>query len=130
MDKTEQKIRETARKFQQEKEGALVIDFDEAVKEQKAKAIQVKFGGSTYELPAEPPAWLPLFIEQNSKGGELDDEKNLELISLLLGKEFAGKIVDDKNNFVSFESVNNYILVPVMNRWGLEDVADSSDKKK
>src|SRR5690625_4937096 len=131
MDKNEQikqKLAESTQKFATEKKGKLVIDFDEAVKEQKANAIEVNFDGETFEMPPEAPAWLPLFVNRYSDAGVLDDDKNLELVQKLLGKEFAEKIMDGSNNFVSFESVNKYVLMPVMEHWGL--VAENVEDEK
>lgn len=97
----------------------LIIDFDEAVKEQKAEPIVVVFKGEEYSLPANAPAWLPLFINRHtSENGIVSDKHNLELIERLLGSEFADKILNS-DNFVSFELVNTKILQPVMEQWGL-----------
>jgi len=115
--------------LQKQESERLVIDFDEAVEEQKAKSIAVKFDGGMYELPAEAPAWLPLFVNRHSDStGELPDDKNMELIERLLGEGFTKKIVDGSNNFVSLEAVNDRILLPVMEQWGLE-AEDTTEKK-
>jgi len=124
-----ERLLRSASKFEQEKQEREVIDFDEAVREQKAKAIEVRFDGSSYHLPANAPAWLPIFINRYSdKSGELSNEKNLELIEKLLGEDFANAILDDSNNFASMEAVNERILIPVMNRWGLQ--AENVDQEK
>lgn len=126
---TKDKLREAAAKFQSQENDSLVIDFDAAVEEQKAKAIKVKFGGDVYELPSKTPAWLVPFMSRNKNDeGVMEDEANFELIELLLGKEFANRIVDDKDNFVSFESVNNNIILPVMDQWGL--TGDEGEQSK
>jgi len=117
-----------------EKEGIrerkkLIIDFDEAVAEQKADAIEVKFDGQVFKLPSTPPAWLPLFINrQQNEDGVIDDMKNLEIIERLLGEEFASKILD-ADNFISFQLVNDRILSPLFNEWGME-MEDESGKVK
>lgn len=118
MDYTEQLTKEALKEGRKERQ-KLIIDFDEAVKEQRSEPIIVKFRGEQYELPPVAPAWLPLFINRYSQNGEVDDNHNLELIERLLGKEFADKIID-AGNFVSFELVNEKILIPVMNHWGIE----------
>lgn len=125
-----QRLQESVQEDRQKQQERLVIDFDEAVAEERAKAIDVRFDGAVYQLPPNAPAWLPLFINRHSKNGVLPDEYNLELIERLLGKEFADKIVDGGNNFVSFESVNKRILEPVMKEWGLdaEDVTEKNGK--
>lgn len=119
-----------AEKWKDEQQESLIIDFDQAVEEEKAKATMVKFQGQTYKLPKSAPAWLPLFVNRHGQGpnNELTDKKNLELIEHLLGKDFASKIADDKNNFVSLQLVNDKILEPVMKQWGFEGA--SADKKK
>lgn len=98
----------------------LIIDFDEAIEEQKAEAIVVKFQGEEFNLPPNAPAWLPLFINRHSgDDGVVSDKHNLELVEKLLGKEFADKILES-SNFISFELVNTKILQPVMDQWGLQ----------
>lgn len=129
MDKQEAKQRlqqETQKEAQKERE-RLIIDFDEAVEEAKSQAIIVQFQGEDYELPPNAPAWLPFFVNRHMQDGEVDDQKNLEMIERLLGNEFADKILDPENNFVSLESVNDKILEPVMAHWGLE-INDSTGK--
>lgn len=106
---------------------ALRINFDEAVSEAKSQAIIVEFEGKEYELPPKAPAWLPLFMASRQKNGTIEDSDNIELIEGLLGKEFIAKIVDDRENFVSLEAVNDKIIMPVMNHWG---VPVSEAKKK
>lgn len=124
-------LHEEAENWKQRQQEELIIDFDQAVAEEKAKAIKVKFEGQTYELPKSTPAWLPLFINKHAdESGVVSDEKNLEMIAALLGKEFAAKVADDKNNFVSFELVNQKILKPVMDEWGFSKFQDATDKKK
>lgn len=124
----EEKLQQSLEQSKQQQKEKLVIDFDEAVAEEKAKAIEVNFDGKTYELPQSAPAWLPLFINRYSENGVLNDEKNLEMIERLLGKEFAAKIVDEANNFVSFEVVNSAILEPVMAQWGM-NAKDATEGK-
>lgn len=128
-----ERLNQTTDKFSNQKKGELVIDFDEAIKAQKAEAIKVKFDGELYDMPPEAPAWLPLFINRNSDdNGVLNDSANLELVQKLLGNEFADKIMDGSNNFVSFEAVNTHVLLPIMNHWGLtgENVPDEEAEKK
>lgn len=120
MDKLKQSIQADA--------DALRINFDDAVAEEKAKAIIVEFDGKEYALPSKPPAWLPLFIASRQKDGFLKDADNMELVEGLLGKEFVSRIVDTRDNFVSLEKVNDAIIEPVMKHWGLE--ITSADKKK
>lgn len=124
-------LEEEAEKWKQKQQDDLIIDFDQAVAEQKANAIKVRFEGRTFQLPRSTPAWLPLFINKHADAdGVVSDEKNLEMIEGLLGKEFAEKVADDKNNFISFELVNEQILKPVMEEWGFTDFEDTTDKKK
>lgn len=124
-------LHEEAENWKQKQQDELIIDFDQAVAEERAKAIKVKFEGKAYELPNSTPAWLPLFINKHAdENGVVSDEKNLEMIAALLGKDFAEKVADDKNNFVSFELVNSEILKPVMDEWGFNDFQDTTDEKK
>lgn len=124
-------LHQEAESWKRKQQDDLIIDFDQAVAEEKAKAIKVRFEGKVYELPKSTPAWLPLFINKHAdKDGVVSDEKNLEMIAALLGRDFAEKVADDKNNFVSFELVNSKILKPVMEEWGFDQFQDESDKKK
>src|SRR5690625_597598 len=109
------KALEAAARLAKKEEEDLFIDFDEAVKENKAKAIRVKFDGQVFNLPRTVPAWLPLFL--NKRDGS--DKDTLKHIESLLGTDFAEKIISEKNNFVSFDLVNDKILTPVMARWGI-----------
>lgn len=119
---------ETERKARNERK-ALIIDFDEAVKEQKEEAIKVKFDGELFELPADPPAWLPLFINRHQNDdGVVEDNANLEIIGRLLGDEFASKILDSDNH-ISFNLINDKILSPVFKHWGMEISDDSGNEK-
>lgn len=117
---------ETKKKAEKERKG-LIIDFDEAVAEQKADPIKVKFQGEVFELPSAPPAWLPLFINRKAQDGVIDDQANLEVIERLLGKDFADRILDG-SNFISFDLINDVILSPVFEEWGLE-ITDPSGNK-
>ena len=119
------KALEAAARLAKKEEEELFIDFDEAVKENEAKAIRVKFDGQVFNLPRTVPAWLPLFL--NKSDGS--DKDNLKLIESLLGADFAKKIVSDKNNFVSFDLVNDKILTPVMARWGI-DFTNATEKNE
>lgn len=124
-------LHEEANRWKEKQQEELIIDFDQAVAEEKANAIKVKFQSKVYELPKSTPAWLPLFINKHAdENGVVSDTKNLEMISALLGKDFAAKVADDKNNFVSFELVNDRILKPVMDEWGFNKFQDATDKKK
>lgn len=119
---------ETEKLKQKEREN-LIIDFDEALEEENADSIVVKFRGDEYEMPPNAPAWLPLFINKHMNGsGVVEDKHNLELIARLLGDEFANKIIESGND-VSFEAVNNRILQPVMEHWGLSVQDDSGNEK-
>lgn len=118
-DTQKQRLKEETQKEAKRERSRLIIDFDEAVAEEKSDPIVVKFQGEDFELPANAPAWLPLFINRNmNDGGEVNDEKNFEMIERLLGEEFASRILES-GNFVSFELVNRKILKPVMDHWGL-----------
>lgn len=125
----EQELLDKATKEQQRLEqDRLQIDFDQAVEEERAEAIEVKFNGQVYELPRRVPAWLPLFLNNHmDENGVVPDEKNLDMIEKLLGKEFANSIED--KNFVSLELVNENILRPVMKHWGMpmEDVPEGGE---
>src|SRR5690625_2078166 len=111
------KALEAAARLAKKEEEELFIDFDEAVREEQAQAIRVKFDGEVFELPPTIPAWLPLFLNK-SDGSDAD---NLRIIEGLLGKDFAEKITSGRNNFVSFDLVNDKILTPVMKQWRSEE---------
>jgi len=123
----EQALKQATNEAVKNERKKLIIDFDEAVEEQRSEAIEVKFDGQLFKLPSTPPAWLPLFINRHQdENGVVDDSKNLEIIEKLLGEGFASKILD-ADNFVSFELVNDKILEPVFSHWGME-LNDESGK--
>lgn len=117
-------------KYEQEEE--LIIDFDQAVKEERARAIQVKFSGRKFSLPASAPAWIIVFVNRHGEGDNLvlSDKHTLELIEGLMGKEFVSAITDEKENFVTLEAVNTYILEPVFKKWGFASAEAGSKKKQ
>lgn len=119
------KAQEAASRLAKKETEELFIDFDEAVQEQRADAIRIKYAGDVFELPRTVPAWLPLFLNK-SDGSDRD---NLTLIEGLLGKDFAEKIVTGQDNFVSFQLVNDKILSPVMEKWGIA-FSDSTEKNE
>lgn len=104
----------------------LIIDFDEAVREEKAEPVLIKFDGEEYELPASMPAWFALMKPEKTVDGRevYSNKQNLEMTRKLLGEEFADKITEE--NFASFKVVNEKILFPLMNYWGVEDTQDES----
>lgn len=110
----------------EERREKLIIDFDEAVREEKAEPVIVKFKGEEYELPANMPAWFALMRPEKTENGRevYSNKQNLELIRKLLGEEFAEKMMEE--NHASFKKVNDAILFPLMNHWGVSDVKDES----
>ena len=112
---------ENLKKAAEQEAKALRINFDDAVKEARSNPIIVEFGGKEYDLPSTPPAWLPIFLASKQKNGQIQDSDNLDLIEGLLGSEFMKRIIDDRDNFVSMQSVNDHIIIPVLNHWGLGD---------
>src|SRR5690625_5055249 len=116
---------EAAARLAKKEEEDLFMDMVQAVKDNEAQAIRVKFDRQLFKLPRTVTAWLPLFL--NKSDGS--DKDNLKLIESLLGADFAKKIVSDKNNFVSFDLVNDKILTPVMARWGI-DFTNATEKNE
>src|SRR5690625_629331 len=119
------KALEAAARLAKKEEEELFIDFDEAVKENEAKAIRVKFDGQVFNLTRTVPAWLPLY--QNKSDGS--DKVNINLIESLLGADCDKRIDSDKNNFVSFDLVNDKFLTSVMARWGI-DFTNATEKNE
>lgn len=123
------KLENATKKHVDKERKRLIIDFDEAVKEQQSEPIEVQFQGDSYYLPANAPAWLPIFINRHTdENGVVSDKHNLEMIERLLGSKFADKILDADNS-VSFEIVNTAILQPVMEEWGLGFQDESGNEK-
>lgn len=121
----EQKLELSTKEREQRKE-RLIIDFDEAVREEKSQPVVVKFDGKEYELPASMPAWFALMRPEKIEDGRqvYSNAQNLEMTRKLLGEEFAEKITGE--SFASFKTVNEKILFPLMEYWGVSDVKDES----
>nr|BDD43945.1 hypothetical protein 9 [bacterium] len=113
-----QALNEATEKGRIQERKRLIIDFDKAVEEVKDNTVLVKFQDHEFELPDEAPAWLPLFIARRSnEDGVISDTDNLELIAKLLGNKFADAIVESDSN-ISFNLVNEKVLMPIMAHWG------------
>lgn len=123
-----EELKKATEQHAEKERNRLIIDFDEALREQESNTIIVKFDGDEYELPDQPPAWLPIFINRHTHDGVVDDDANLEVVERLLGKELASKIMNG-SNFVSFSMINDKILSPVFDHWGMS-LEDESGKVK
>lgn len=103
----------------------LVLDFDEALKEENKKQIEVKLLGKTYFLPTKMPFNFSTFFLRNCykkiKGEwfiAMDEDKVLPFIELMFGKKFIYQIEKAKDNRISLEFVMSNIVPKIMDKWG------------
>ena len=130
MDKKEQidRLNEAVEKEAVNERKRLKINLDEALKEYSRDEFEIVFEGEVFTLPAQAPAWLPIFFKHYmDDDGTIPDKKNLEIIERLLGKKFASAIMDSDSN-MTFEFVNKHVIIPVFKQWGFGDVEDATGK--
>lgn len=103
----------------------LVLDFDEALKEENKKQIEVKLLGKIYFLPIKMPFNFSTFFLRNCykkiKGEwviAMDEDKVLPFIELMFGKKFIYQIEKAKDNRISLEFVMSNIVPKIMDKWG------------
>lgn len=126
-------------------ESELIIDFDQAVESQRKKAITIKYQGKEYSVPAETPQWYMNIVNRKLHEArsldyanlseediidrlEVSDKQNEDIFRRLFGDEFVDAYLDD--NFVSFTTLNQQLLNPILIKWGWKPSVEKEEFKK
>ena len=140
----EEKLNQALDQERKRQESELVIDFDQAVEAQKAKAIKIKYNGKTYTVPGETPQWYMNLIlrkvhetrnldfssmteEQIIERLEVSDNEHDDIFRRLFGDEFVEAYLRD--NMVSKKMLTDDLLNPILEKWGWMPVTDTTEKK-
>lgn len=140
----EEKLDQALNQERQRQEKELVIDFDQAVEAQKAKAIKIKYKGQVYTVPSETPQWYMNLIlrkvhetrkldfsslteEQIIERLEVSDNEHDDIFRRLFGDEFVDSYLRD--NMVSKKMLTDELLNPILEKWGWMRVTDTTQKK-
>lgn len=116
-------------------EDDLVLDFDKALEEEKAKSskIIIKLMGCEFKLPKKMPFNFSTFFLRNCYKkieGQwvivMPEDKVLEYIELMFGKDFINKL-EQKNNDISIDFIFKNVVPGIMKQWGY-DVDTSKNK--
>jgi hypothetical protein len=105
----------------------LVLDFDQALKEENKEKIEINLLGKTYFLPKKMPFNFSTFFlrscyGKNKKSGEwevsMTDDKILPFIELMFGKRFIENLEKSRDNRISMMFVYEKIVPKILNEWG------------
>ena len=103
----------------------LVLDFDQALKEENKQKIEIKLLGRTYFLPKKMPFNFSTFFLRNCykkiKGQwtvVMDDDKIMPFIELMFGKKFIENLENSRDNRISMMFVYEKIVPKILDQWG------------
>ena len=120
-------------------EDELVLDYDEALKEEASKTLKIKMNGKVYEAPGKMPfSFSTLLIRKCFKkvnGKQLfsfDDYSTMtEIIEKIFGKKFMHEVDKSVNKNISLEWLFRTVIPDIMGKWGMPiDTKDSNIQKK
>lgn len=120
-------------------EEELVLDFDEALREENKKKFKVKVNGISYDMPRDMPISFQTFLIRKCykkiKGAwqlVLPEEDALyTFIDKMFGEKFLRDIERSKNRALSLSFLYNDIIPAVFKQWGLDlDTSTSNIEKK
>lgn len=121
----------------QEKE--LVLDFDEALREESKKTFKVKLNGISYDMPKDMPMSFSTYLVRKCYKkikGEwhivMPDQDNLYMfIEKMFGKKFMMDIERSNNKALSMTFVFNTIVPGVFAQWKVPlNTSNSNIEKK
>lgn len=130
MGKNNSKILSDAVKAEEKAQSeSLVIDFDQAIEEEKSKAITIKWEGKEYKVPGSPPQWIWNMWLRND--GVFSDDDHKEIFHRLFGKEFSEKLEKQINedNWTNLSMATQKIIAPLYSKWFGLPVEDTTKKK-
>jgi len=102
----------------------LVVNIDEAWAERSAQAFEFVFQGKPYQVPAQMPARVFLFMWRHLftpiGGGkfrfDIPDEVFVETVKQILGEELARELLESE---LAIGWVTSQLLLPVLQAWGV-----------
>jgi len=111
----------------------LVLDFDQALREENKQKIEIKLLGKTYFLPKKMPfnfsTFFLRFCYKKIKGQWtviMDDDKIMPFIELMFGKRFIENLEKSRDNRISMMFVYEKIVPKILNEWGYHMDASKS----
>jgi hypothetical protein len=114
----------------------LVLDFDEALKEEEAKIKKVKIviAGKEYNIPSKMPFQFSTFFLRHCykkvKGRwtiTMQEDKVLPFLEKMLGKKFIMDFENSNNTALSIDFIFTKIVPKIMGTWGI-DVNNAQSK--
>lgn len=117
-------------------EDTLVLDFDEALKEESAENLKIKLLGKYYDLPKDIPfnfsTFLLRYCYKKVRGKlimSIPDDKLYTFLELMIGKDFVKDLENSNNRNVSINFIFQKVVPKIMEEWG-QNVDFNSDKVK
>jgi hypothetical protein len=116
----------------------LVLDFDEALKEEEAKIKKIKIvvAGKEYNIPSKMPFQFSTFFLRHCykkvKGRwtiTMQEDKILPFLEKMLGKKFIIDFENSNNTSFSIDFIFKKIVPKIMSTWGI-DVDNAQSKFK
>ena len=120
-------------------ENELILDYDEALKEESSKILKVRINGKFYEVPGKMPfSFSTLLIRKCFKkidGKQVftfeDYNTMTEIIEKIFGKKFMHEIDRPTNKNVSLVWLFEKVIPDIMGAWGMPiDTKNSNIQKK
>ena len=110
---------ENIRKRAQSEAESLEEGLKTSLEELEGGKVAITYNGKTFDFPKAQPAWVSMFIAVHGKGDkkELSDEKSLEFLVKLIGKELALEIIEAADNDFSIGDVAEQIVIPIQSYW-------------
>jgi hypothetical protein len=116
-------------------ENNLVFDFDDALKEDNKRKIEIKLLNKTYFLPIKMPFSFSTFFLRhcyrkiNGKWTVAFEDKYLmPFLELMFGKKFLDDLERARDNRISMMFVYEKIVPKIMKEWGYD--VNPDDQKK
>lgn len=108
-------------------ENTLLIDFDEALKEEEKKQLEMKLLGKIFKLPPAMPFNFSTFFlrycYKKVKGKMvivLPEDKIIDFLRLMFGNDFLVLLENTTNRNVTTDFVYKTIVPRIMKEWGQE----------
>lgn len=117
-------------------ENTLLVDFDQALEEEKEETLTIKILGEYYILPGKMPFNFSTFFLRNCykkiKGKQqfvMEENQIVPFLELMFGKKFVKKLEETDDNRISTNFIFEKIVPKIMSAWG-QDIDTSNAQKK